>query len=103
MDFAKLQQAMQQASKMREEMERKLAELIVEGSAGGGMVTVRMDGRKVVQSIHIEPTALAATSLADIEMLQDLVAAAFNDAGRKADEAAKGSMKGLLGGMLPGI
>jgi hypothetical protein len=103
MDLAKHQQAMQQAAKMREEMERKLAEITVEGSAGGGMVTVRMDGRKVVQSIRIEPAALAATSQSDIEMLQDLITAAFNDAGRKADEAAKGSMKGLLGGMLPGI
>jgi len=103
MDIAKLQQAMQQAAKMREEMERKLADITVEGSAGAGMVTVRMDGRKVVQSIHIEPSAFAATTTADIEMLQDLIAAAFNDAGRKADDAAKGSMKGLLGGLLPGI
>ena len=103
MDIAKLQQAMQQAAKMREEMERKLADITVEGSAGAGMVTVSMDGRKVVQSIHIEPSALAATTTADIEMLQDLIAAAFNDAGRKADDAAKGSMKGLLGGLLPGI
>ena len=103
MDFAKLQQAMQQAAKMREEMERKLAEITVDGSAGGGMVMVSMDGRKVVQSIHIDPAAMSATTTADIEMLQDLIAAAFNDAGRKADEAAKGSMKGLLGGMLPGI
>jgi len=88
---------------MQEQMERKLAETIVEASTGGGMVTVRMNGKKEILRLKIEPTAIGS-SASDLELLEDLIAAAVNEAGRRADEAMKASVAGMMGGLnLPGL
>lgn len=106
MDFSnvgKMQEMMAQARQMQEQMEQKLAETVVEAESGGGMVRVRMNGKKEVLRIKIEPTALGATS-GDIELLEDLIAAAVNEAGRRADETMKSSVAGMMGGLnLPGL
>ena len=95
------QQLMKQAQQMQERMQKQMAELKVEGNAGGGMVTVTMNGAKQVLSLKIDPEAV---SKEDVEMLQDLILAAINDAQRKADEAMQKSMGGMLGGMkIPGL
>ena len=73
-----------------------MADLRVEATAGGGMVTVIVDGTKQVRSIAIEPTIVSRD---DVEMLQDLIAAAVNDAGRKVDQQLGQSMSGLLGSL----
>ena len=89
-----IQQMMKQAQQMQETLQKQMAELRVEGNAGGGMVTVILNGAKQVLSLKIEPDVV---SKEDIEMLQDLIVAAINDAHRKADEA----MAAKMGGMLP--
>jgi nucleoid-associated protein EbfC len=91
-----LQDLMSQAKRQYEVLQRKMEETVVEGSSGGGSVTVRMDGRKQVLNIKIDPEAAKA---ADLEMLQDLITAAINGAGRKVDEAMQSTMGGMLGGM----
>jgi hypothetical protein len=91
-----LQDLMSQAKRQYEVLQKKMEETVVEGSSGGGSVTVRMDGRKQVLSIKIDPEAAKA---ADLEMLQDLITAAVNGAGRKVDEAMQSTMGGMLGGM----
>ena len=102
-DLGKMQEMMAQARQMQEQMEQKLAEIVVEAESGGGMVRVRMNGKKEVLRIKIEPTALGATT-GDIELLEDLIAAAVNEAGRRADETMKSSVAGLMGGLnLPGL
>jgi hypothetical protein len=102
-DLNKMQQMMAQAREMQTQMEQKLTDTIVEAETGGGMVRVRMNGKKEVLRLQIEPTALGATT-GDIELLEDLIAAAVNEAGRRADEAAKSSVAGLMGGLkLPGL
>src|ERR1043166_5392544 len=85
-----IQQMMKQAQAMQKEME----EMVVDATAGGGVVTVQMRGTKEVESIKIDPEAVKD---GDVEMLQDLIVAAVNEAGRKVDEA----MKSKLGGMIP--
>lgn len=89
-----MQKMMQQAQKMQEQMQAGIAEIRVEASTGGGMVTVRMDGQKSVLSINIESEALT-----DREMLQDMVRGAVNEATKRVDEEAQAKMGGLLGGM----
>jgi DNA-binding YbaB/EbfC family protein len=105
-DLAKMKEMMGQAKQMQEQMERKLAETVVEASTGGGVVTVRMNGKKEVLRLKIEPTALGS-SASDLELLEDLIAAAVNEAGRRADEAMKSSVAGMMGGLglpdLPGL
>jgi nucleoid-associated protein EbfC len=91
-----LQDLMSQAKQQYEVLQKKMEETVVEGSSGGGSVTVRMDGRKQVLSIKIDPEAAKA---ADLEMLQDLITAAINGAGKKVDEAMQSTMGGMLGGM----
>jgi hypothetical protein len=91
-----LQDLMSQAKRQYEVLQKKMEETVVEGSSGGGSVTVRMDGRKQVLSIKIDPEAAKA---ADLEMLQDLITAAINGAGKKVDEAMQSTMGGMLGGM----
>jgi nucleoid-associated protein EbfC len=91
-----LQDLMSQAKRQYEVLQKKMEETVVEGSSGGGSVTVRMDGRKQVLGIKIDPEAAKA---ADLEMLQDLITAAINGAGRKVDEAMQSTMGGMLGGM----
>jgi DNA-binding YbaB/EbfC family protein len=102
----KISEMLSQANQMQEEVQRKLAQTVVEGSAGGGAVTATMNGKKQLLKLHID--ASAALSLSggqpDVEMLEDLVVSAVNDAGNKADEAIQSSMKGMLGGLkIPGL
>ena len=93
---------MKQAQQMQERLQKEMAALRVEGNAGGGMVTVLVNGGKQVQSITIDPEVV---SKEDVGMLQDLIVAAINDAHRKADEAMAQTMGGMLppGMKLPGM
>jgi DNA-binding YbaB/EbfC family protein len=92
---------MKQAQQMQEKLQQQMADLKVEATAGGGMVTVVMNGSKQLQSIKIDPEAVSKD---DVEMLQDLILAAINDAHRKADEEMSKSMSGMMGGMkIPGM
>src|SRR5450432_905813 len=96
-----LQDLMSQAKQQYETLQKKMEQTTVEASSGGGSVTVRMDGRKQVLGIKIDPEAVKAD---DLEMLQDLITAAINGAGRKVDEAMQSTMGGMLGGMgIPGL
>jgi len=96
-----LQQLMSQAKQQYETLQKKMQETVVDASAGGGTVTVKMDGRKQLVSLKIDPEAVKA---GDVEMLQDLITAAINEAARKIDQAMQSTVGGLLGGMgLPGI
>ena len=105
-DLSKMKEMMGQAKQMQEQMEKKLSETVVEASSGGGVVTVRMNGKKEVLRIRIEPTAMGSTA-EDLELLEDLITAAVNEAGRRADEAMKSSVAGMMGGLglpdLPGL
>ena len=89
-----IQQMMKQAQEMQSRLQKQMAELKVEGNAGGGMVTVVVNGAKQLQSLKIDPEVVSKD---DVEMLQDLIVAAINDAHRKADE----EMAQKMGGMLP--
>lgn len=89
-----MQQMMKQAQQMQERLQEEIARIRVEASAGGGMVTVKMDGQKNCLGVTIDPEAAG-----DVEMLQDMVMAAFNEATKKVDDEAKQKMGGLLGGM----
>ena len=96
-----IQQMMKQAQQMQEKLQKQMADMKVEATAGGGMVTVVMNGSKQLQSITIDPEAV---NKEDVEMLQDLILAAVNDAHRKADEEMSKSMSGMMGGMkIPGM
>ena len=96
-----IQAMMQQARQMQEQLQKQMADLRVEASAGGGMVTVVMSGTKQLQSIRIDPDVV---SKEDVEMLQDLIVAAINDANRKIDEQLGQQMSGLMGGLkIPGL
>jgi DNA-binding YbaB/EbfC family protein len=96
-----IQQMMKQAQQMQDKLQKQMGEMVVEGAAGGGMVTVTCNGHKAMRSIKIDPEAV---SKEDVEMLQDLVLAAINDAHRKVDEALSQQMSGLMGGMkMPGL
>jgi len=89
-----MQKMMQQAQKMQEQLQQQIAEIKVEASTGGGMVTVKMDGHKHVLSITIDPEAVE-----DVEMLQDMIRGAVNEAGKRVDEEAQSKMGGMLGGL----
>ena len=91
-----LQEMMQQAKQQAEVLQKKMEQTVVEASSGGGTVAVKMDGRKQVLGIKIDPEAVKA---GDVEMLQDLVMAALNEAGRKVDQAMQSSVGGMLGGL----
>lgn len=96
-----LQELMSQAKRQYEVLQKKMEETVVEASSGGGSVTVKMDGRKQVLNIKIDPEVVKAD---DLEMLQDLIAAAVNAAGKKIDESMQSTMGGMLGGMgIPGL
>jgi nucleoid-associated protein EbfC len=89
-----INQMMRQAQEMQERLQREMQEIRMEASAGGGMVTVAMSGGKELLEVRIDPDALKD---GDVEMLQDMVLAAVNEASRKVDE----KLKGKLGAMLP--
>ena len=96
-----IQQMMKQAQQMQERLQKQMAELRVDGNAGGGMVIVTINGAEQVQSIRIDPEVVSKD---DVEMLQDLILAAINDAQRKADEAMAEKMGGMMGGLkIPGL
>ena len=102
----KISEMLSQANQMQEEVQRKLGETVVEASSGGGAVSATMNGKKQILKIKIDPAAVSSLSggSADVEMLEDLIVAAINEAGRKADEAIQSSVQGLLGGLkIPGI
>ena len=87
---------MKQAQQMQERLQKQMAELRVEGNAGGGMVTVVVNGAKQVQSLKIDPEVVSKD---DVEMLQDMIVAAINDAHRKVDQHLSDQMSGLMGGL----
>ena len=92
---------MQQAKQMQDQMQKRMAETRVEATSGGGMVTVVINGAKQVLSIKIDPDVVSKD---EVEMLQDLIVAAINDANRRVDEQLGNSMKGMLGGLgIPGL
>jgi DNA-binding YbaB/EbfC family protein len=96
-----IQQMMKQAQQMQERLQKQMSELRLEASAGGGMVTVVVNGAKQVLSLKIDPEVVLKE---DVEMLQDLIVAAVNDAHRKVDEELSQKMGGLMGGLkLPGM
>lgn len=96
-----IQKMMKQAQQMQELMQKQMADLRVEATAGGGMVTVVVNGAKQLQSLTIDPEVV---SKEDVAMLEDLIVAAINDAHRKADEQLSQSMSGLMGGLkVPGL
>ena len=96
-----IQKMMQQAQQMQDRMQKQMAEMRIEATSGGGMVTVVMNGSKQVLSLKIDPEAVSKD---DVEILQDMIIAAFVDAQKKVDEDMKKQMGGMLGGMgLPGF
>lgn len=96
-----IQKMMQQAQQMQERLQKQMAEMTVEASSGGGMVTVSVNGHKSLLSLTIDPEVVSKD---DVEMLQDLIVAAINDAHRKVDEALASQMQGMMGGLgMPGL
>jgi DNA-binding YbaB/EbfC family protein len=96
-----IQALMQQAQEMQQRLQKQMAELRVEASAGGGMVTVVVNGNKQLQRVTIDPSVVDRN---EVEMLQDLVLAAVNEAHRKVDAQLGQQMSGLLGGLnIPGL
>ena len=97
-----IQDIMKQAAQMQERLQKDMTAVRVEGNAGGGMVTVVVNGAKQVQSITLDPEVVSKD---DVGMLQDLIVAAINDAHRKADEEMAQKMGGMLppGMKLPGM
>jgi DNA-binding YbaB/EbfC family protein len=96
-----LQELMSKAKSQYETLQKKMQETVVEATSGGGTVTVKMDGSKRLLSLRIDPEAVKA---GDVEMLQDLVLAAVNEAARKIDGAMQSSLGGMLGGIgIPGL
>ena len=96
-----IQKMMRQAQEMQEKLQQRLRETTVEGTAGGGMVTVTMNGVKEVQGLKIDPEVVSAE---DVEMLQDLIVAAIAEAQRGADELMSQQMGGMMGGLnIPGL
>jgi DNA-binding YbaB/EbfC family protein len=96
-----IQEMMTQAQQMQARLQRELAETEIEATAGGGMVTVVINGVKQVNRITIDPEVVSKD---DVEMLEDLIVAAINDAHRKVDEAVAGKMGGMMGDLkIPGL
>jgi nucleoid-associated protein EbfC len=89
-----MQSMMKQAQQMQQKLQEQIAAIRVDASAGGGMVSVKMDGQKNVLSVKIDPEVAG-----DVEMLQDMVMAAFNEAAKKVDEESQAKMGGMLGGL----
>ena len=100
-NIANLQKMLKNAKQMQEKLQKELAEMRVEGSSGGGMVTVVLDGTKSLVSLRIDPEVV---NKEDVEMLQDLIIAAFNDAGSKVDESLSEKLGSLGAGFkIPGL
>ncbi len=100
-NLQQLQQIMKQVHEMQENLQKQLDDLLVEASAGGGMVTVKMNGQKRLVSVQIDKEVFASQ---DAEMLQDLVMAAVNEATRRVDEQLASRVGNLAGGLnIPGL
>ena len=100
-NLQQMQQILKQFQQFQEQLQKQLDELSVEASAGGGMVSVKMNGQKQLREVRIDPEILASQ---DQEMLQDLILAAINDASRKVDEQMASQMGNLAGGLnIPGL
>jgi nucleoid-associated protein EbfC len=96
-----LQDLMSKAKAQYESLQKKMQETVIEVSSGGGAITVKMDGRKQVLSLRIDPEVAKS---GDVEMLQDLMVAAINEAGRKIDSQMQSTVGGMLGGLgIPGL
>ena len=96
-----IQKMMQQAQQMQDNLQKQLKQTKVEATAGGGMVTVVMNGVKEIQSLTIDPEVVSRD---DVEMLQDLIVAAITDAQRRADDLVSQQMGGMMGGLkIPGL
>jgi nucleoid-associated protein EbfC len=96
-----IQQMMKQAQQMQDRLQKQMGELTVEATAGGGTVTVQVSGHKQLLSLKLDPEVVSKD---DVEMLQDLIVAAINDAHRKVDDAMQQQVGGLMGGMkIPGM
>ena len=96
-----IQQMMKQAQQMQERLQKQMADMRIEATAGGGMVSVTVNGNKQVLKLVIDPEVVSKD---DVEMLQDLIVAAVNDGHRKVDEALAQQMQGMMGGLrLPGL
>ena len=96
-----VQEMMKQAQQMQERLQKQMAEIRVEASAGGGMVTVVMNGSKQIQRLVIDPEVVSKD---EVDMLQDLIVAAINDAQRRADEEVSRQVGGMMGGLkIPGL
>jgi nucleoid-associated protein EbfC len=107
MEVKALQQMLTQFRQVQERLEKQIGEISVEASAGGGMVSVKMNGQKQLMEIHIEPDVFKSK---DQEMLQDLILAAVNEASRRVDEELSrqvkdltGSVPGMMGLKIPGL
>jgi DNA-binding YbaB/EbfC family protein len=97
--MSSMRQLMKQAQEMQERLQRELNDMVVEASVGGGMVTVKMSGHKQLVAVKIDPEAMDP---ADPSMLEDLIVAAVNEAGRKIEETMQGKM-GSMASSLPGL
>jgi DNA-binding YbaB/EbfC family protein len=96
-----LQEVMQMARQQYEALQKKMQETVVETSVGGGSVSVRMDGRKTILALKIDPEVVKS---GDTEMLQDLITAAVNEASRRVEESMKSSVGGMMSSLgLPGM
>ena len=89
-----MQQMMQKAQQMQERLQQEIAQIKVEATAGGGMITLTMDGQKNLLSVKIDPEVAG-----DVEMLQDMVLAAHSEALKKVEDEVKQKMGGMLGGL----
>ena len=98
MDMSKLQEMMGQAQHMQAQMEQKLATTTAEANSGGGLITARVNGKKELLRLRIDPTALSASGN-DVEILEDLITAAVNEAGREVDTQMQAASSDMLGGM----
>ena len=93
-NMGNMQQMMRQAQQMQEKLQQEIAQIRVEATAGGGMVTIKMDGQKNMLSVKIDPEVAG-----DVEMLQDMILAAAGEAVKKVEEQIQGKTGALLGGM----
>jgi DNA-binding YbaB/EbfC family protein len=99
--FKNMDQILKQAQAMQEKLKQQLGEMSVEGSSGGGMVTVQMNGNKVITGLTIDPEVVSQD---DVEMLQDLITAAVNETARKVDEETQRQLGSMTGGLkMPGL
>lgn len=101
MNPLKLQEMLGQAKQMQEQVQQKLATTVVDASSGGGAIAVRMNGKKEVLKVTIDPAAVASLTgpTPDVEMLEDLIAAAMNEAGRRVDDVLRSTVQGMMGGL----